>query len=150
MSKPTKTQKRRLSALWHALKFLAGKEANTAARDLLKDGESFDVRLDVSGMVGNVEINERIAGTLSIGHEQTKASAATPDYVGVVAHLLEQMPGTRREALLTELPKHYTANGSLPEVTDERTSQAKSLLEQLRSRKTTTARGAVHFARTEG
>ena len=61
-----------------------------------------------------------------------------------------QIPKEDREALLAELPKHFTANGVLPEVTDERTSQAKSLLEQLRSRKTVTARGAVHFARREG
>lgn len=133
------------SAVWHSLKYVAGKNANSAARDLLIAGETIDVRLSVEGTVGEKIVAETVIGQLQVGHDEPTSTSTTPDQDHLVALLLERMPKTKSDELLATLPATYTQLGTLPEVSDEKRNQAKALLEQLRSRTPSTRRGTVRF-----
>lgn len=136
---------RERSIAWHSLKYVAGKNANDAARDLLIPGETVDVRLSVEGTVGETVVAETVIGQLQVGHDEPTSKSTTPDQDHLVALLLERMPKTKSDEVLATLPATYTQLGTLPEVSDEKLSQAKALLEQLRSRTPSTRRGGVRF-----
>lgn len=138
-------QARLWSFVWHAVKFLSGKNANDAARDLLVAGESIPVRLTIVGTVGDEAVEDHFAGNVEVAHDENTSRPSTPDYEGLVGLLLETMPKTRSDELLATLPAKYTELGALPEVSDEKRKQAKGLLEQLRSRTPSTRRGAVRY-----
>lgn len=138
-------QARLWSFVWHALKYIAGKGANEAARDLLTAGESMPVRLTITGTVGDQAVEEHFSGNVDVAHDETTSKPVTPDQNHLVALLLETMPKTRSDELLATLPKTYTETGALPEVSDEKLKQAKALLEQLRSRTPATRKGAVRY-----
>lgn len=140
----TEAGKRRLSVAWHSIASIAKKYANKAARNLLSPG-SHEVRLSVEGSVDGEIFSDHFAGELQIGGDE-KTSTSSVDQVGLVALLLDNMPKTRSEKILLELPAEFTKlGGKLPEVSDERRHQAEALLAHIRSREEKPKRGAVRF-----
>lgn len=143
----TPAQRRAYAQLWHALKYVAGKECGDATRAQLLPG-STRVALSIRGSVGRQKVSASITGQLLVNHDQQKATSTTPDYLSVIGRMLEGMAKTKRDALLTALADEYSERGEVW-CSDDRRKEAKELLEKLRSRRQTTARGSVRFQRPE-
>ena len=138
-----KAAQRRQAILWSALKKLGGKEAD---RDLLEDGGDHSVSVLIDASVDGQPVEETRFGRLKIGHEHATQSATAPNMPQLVGLLLGKLSGPTREKLLDELPGQFLKAGELPDPGEELTKSAKKLLQQLRSKKTGTAKGQVVFA----
>jgi hypothetical protein len=121
------------AVLLAAIAKIASKESR---RELLVEGKAHQVDLRISGTVdGETFKGEKFGGILTVGHEstQSKSSAAPPNEV--VAYFLGAMSAAARKRLLAELPRQFLdAGGKLPEIDEDRLTEAKTLLERLRSR----------------
>lgn len=140
-------QRRNLSVVAHALKHLTGKITGKAARDLLEDGQQYDVTLTIDATVGGQDLpRQKFAGELTVGHDEKTSSNENPDPAHVLALALELMPKTKRRQLLDNLPRQFTAEGKqLPACDESLHKEAEGLLKQLRGRKEKTRRGGVAF-----
>lgn len=150
--KPTARRKANIpetvkAKVWHALKFLAGKETGKAARDVLADGEASEMSVRVEAVVGGREYSEQIVGQLQVGRDETTSRSAL-DEAGLVANFLALVPKTRHATIEEDWPAHVTEHNGLPEVTDEERNRAEQLLKRLRSRTESPRRGSVRFQRT--
>jgi hypothetical protein len=129
------------SIAWHALAKVAAKEGS---RDDLQPGSSHVCRLSVNGDIDGREFDESFEAILSVGHDTTKASSATPELPLLVANILAKLNAATRESVLRDLPEVFAANGGkLPAVDAAITGAAESMLQRLRAKSTVTARGAV-------
>lgn len=128
-------------ALWSALGYIAGKEAD---RDALADGSLTTIDLTVSGSIDGLPVAERITGRLTVGHSTEKASSSTPNVSHIIAALLSKLNKATRAKVLAEIPADYAAGGqSLPELSVGDVADAENLLAALRQTKRVTARGPV-------
>jgi hypothetical protein len=119
-------------------------------RELLGIG-AYAVSLRLSGTVDGIAFRgERIDGRLAIDPDTERSSSVAAPQGELVAHLLGLLPRTKRNALLAGLPDEFLANGGkLPEADPEIVEAAETLLDRLRSRRTTTATGAVSWSYSE-
>lgn len=132
------------TVVWQALAKLADKESS---RDVLPDGAAYVVEGVFSGEVDGQAVSLDVEGKLCVGHESVQASSIAPCAAHVLALALEQIPKTRRGQILDILPKQFSELGELPPVSHDLVDSAEALLTSLRSRKTVTRRGTVHFSR---
>lgn len=139
---PKVGRKMAIASLWGALQYQAKK---LFSRDELRAGASTPVDLRIVGIVGGQVVDETVAGSLTVGHETEKASNTAVPTTAIVAYLLEQLPATRREWLLENLPSIFQAAGKLELGDDSYRETADLLLKQLRAKSTKTSRGAVRF-----
>ena len=119
-------------------------------RELLSVG-AYQVILRLSGTVDGLAFRgQKIEGRLAIAPDTERSSSFAAPQGDLVAYLLGQMPSTRRKAILAGLPDEFlAAGGKLPECDAELIEAAETLLERLRSRRTTTAAGAVSWSFAE-
>jgi len=131
-----------LSAVWHALEKLAGKEKR---REALADGAAYPLNLAIAGEVAGQPIDRlRIAGKLTVGHEQTRSSSTAPAAGHVLALVLAMLNQATREKILRELPETFAAAGGvLPEADQAIVEAANGLFARLRAKIETTAKGPV-------
>jgi hypothetical protein len=142
---------------WHALLKTADKEA---VRDDLAPGSSHCVNLTVAGDVDGQSFERSISAVLSVGHDSTRATSATPAADRVIASILAKLNERTREAILRDLPEDFAANDcSLPDVAPELAVKAAAMLSRLRAKKPIDVRGSVscryslvddHFADAAG
>jgi hypothetical protein len=126
---------------WHALLKTSDKEA---CRDDLIAGESHLVNLCVSGDVDGQAFAEQMRAVVSVGHDSTRASSATPDLGHLIGAILSKLNEATREAILRDLPEQYAAAGcQLPEVSQEIADKTDAMLKRLRAKRTINVRGSV-------
>lgn len=126
---------------WHTLLKTADKEA---CRDNLIAGESHVVNLSVTGDVDGQTFSEHMRAVVTVGHDTTRASSATPDLGHLIGAILSKLNEATREAILRDLPEQYAAAGcQLPEVSQEIADKTDAMLKRLRAKRTTNVRGSV-------
>lgn len=130
-----------LAIAWVTLERVSVKEGS---RDRLSAGATHDVDIRIAGSVDGLPFEQSIAALLTIGHDQVKATSATPDQAQLLAYLLSKLNGTTREKLLRELPEQFAEAGDrLPDVDSVLVEAAAVMLKRLRGKKSIQARGPV-------
>lgn len=132
---------RRRSVLLSALAYLAKKEAD---RDHLTAGNT-RVQGVVTATIGRACVEYAFSGELLVGEDQSSASSSAPDPAHVCALLLKRLPEQKRWGALEKIANDFAVKGQLPDVEPEMIEAVKKVLARLRSRVTTTKRGAVTF-----
>lgn len=132
---------RRRSVLLSALAYLAKKEAD---RDHLTPGAT-RVQGVVTATIGRACVEYGFSGELLVGEDQSSASSSAPDPAHVCALLLMRLPSQKRWGALEKIANDFAAKGQLPDVDPQLVESVKQVLTRLRSRVTTSKRGAVTF-----
>jgi len=130
------------SATYHALKAHAAKEAD---RDLLEDGQAYDLEIEITSRCSGAAIQEELAGVLTVGHETQVAGSTGANVAHLVAHLLDQLPKAKRLQMLDALPEKFEKSGKLPDVDPTDLKAVERMLKRMRHRTTQTKRGAVSY-----
>ena len=135
----------RSSAMWCALAYLGGKRGD---RDLLKEGSSTAITLEITGKVGRSSVRESIAGSLDIGKQQRTASSTGADADELLALVLKQVGDDHAQAALLErIAQEFASNaGMLPTANAAAVARVQAWRKRLRSAFTITKRGALTFA----
>lgn len=129
------------AAVWEAVGKIAGKESR---RDDIPDGSAHKIELYLAAKIDGQIYRQGFTANLTVGHGSTRAASSLPNMGEVLGHVLAQLNGATREAVLAKLPEIYAANdGKLPEVPAEIAAAADGMLEKLRASKTQTVRGPV-------
>lgn len=129
------------AAVWFALAKTADKEAN---RDDLPAGSAHDVRLRITGEVDGNPVDQSIAAILTVGHDSTRATSATPAVDRLIGSILAKLNTATREAVLRELPEQFEAAGCvLPEVPADVVEKTATMLKRLRAKQSQAVRGPV-------
>lgn len=118
------------AVLWAVLEKAAEKKGR---RDPLRAGQSYPVRLTVSGEIAGREVSWPIAGTLAVGHPGVRAQTSSPTAAALAAYFLGCLSARHREAILRKLPALFAKLGGLPEAPPAVVEMAQSLCKQLRS-----------------
>ena len=126
--------------LFAALAKVAAGEGN---RDALRAGARHEVSLHLTGDVDGRPVHRRIAAVVSVGHDQERATSATPDQPRLIAAILSKLNPATRRCILADLPREYEAAGELPAVDPELEEHVGDMLKRLRSKKQIIARGPV-------
>ncbi len=130
-----------LAAAWAAVEKVAAKEGG---RDDLTPGASHVVHLTVAGDVDGTPLEQSFSGVLTVGHDQRRATSATPAQPRLVAAILAKLNQVTRNRVLRELPAEFAASGGLLPVADEQlVTEAEEMLRKLRAEHEVVARGAV-------
>ncbi len=131
------------NVLWMALGVFGGKYGQ---RDLLQAGARHEVALSIAGSIDDAWIETSLEGRLLVNHDQQSASSTNPNYVRLVALLLEAVPDSRRHALIGQIAEKLAITGELPQPGDPGLEMvAEAFLARLRQKKTITKRGSVRF-----
>lgn len=126
---------------WHALLKVADKES---VRDDLAPGSLHSIDMAVSGSIDGEDFEQHIAATMTVGHDSTRATSATPALAEVVGAILAKLNTATREAILRDLPEQFAAAGcQLPEVPSDIAEKAAAMLVRLRAKKSVDVRGPV-------
>lgn len=130
------------AAVWESIGKIAGKENR---RDDIPDGFAGKVELYIAARIDNGPVyRQNFAGQISVGHASQRATSSLPNMGEVIGHILAQLNGATREAILRDLPAIYAANnGELPAVPKEIEEAAEGLLGKLRATKQIDVRGSV-------
>lgn len=132
-----------LNVLYFALAKYGG---NAGDRDNLAAGASYPVDLQVRGTAAGQEVDEAIAGQLTVGHNGSQKNTDTVDTVRLVAILLDQIGPRKRVALIERLEAHYLQDSDVPDPEDERSApSAELLVATLSTTGRTPKRGPVAF-----
>lgn len=109
-------------------------------RDELPDGSEFDCEVTLLARVDGEEYRYYAAGRLAVGHPSQRAG--TVDSAGLLGWILEQVPDSHREPMIDRLLEVYEADGEFP-VSKASHDKATKVLQRMRARNQTTARGSV-------
>ena len=136
--------KEQRAAIFHALAKFSAKESESLRGDLVA-GEGYAVSLQISATVNGGESEELAAHcSLSVGHDNTRASSTTPDVNHLVAAILAKLNAVTRQAILRDLPEEFAKNDNqLPNVGKSAIDEAAAMLVRLRAKKEQTVRGSV-------
>ena len=111
---------------------------------LLAEGSRHEVDLQLSGHVDGRWLNKRVGATVTIGHDQTKSTSATPQLAHLVAYILGKLNNQTRMRVLNDLPDEFAANDCvLPDAEESCVLLSAKLLKKLRSKKQIRARRAI-------
>ena len=111
-------------------------------RDQLVDGEAYTLQGSVAGTINGQPFSMPIDSTLTVGHESTRASSWTPDYVDILAVVLGKLNTATREAVMGEILDDYASDGCLSPK-EEYHEMVDAFLSHMRQHKQITQRGAV-------
>lgn len=111
-------------------------------RDELADGAAYRVACDVTGTVNDVPFRLPIATTLTVGHEQMRASSVTPGVPNIIAAILGKLNTRTRESVVQQILDEYAASGDIS-CDDHMLEMVDIFLAGLRQQKMTVARGPV-------
>ena len=129
------------TALWAALSRVADKEAN---RDDLPAGSAYIVNLLVTGEIDGQPIEQALSAVLTVGHDSTRATSATPAVDRLIGSILAKLNTVTREAILRELPEQFEAAGCVPpEVPADVVEKTAGMLKRLRAKQSQAVRGSV-------
>ena len=106
-------------------------------RNILDEGKSHDVKLEIVGIVDRVTVSQSVSGKLTVGVTNPTGSTIKPDQKTLLAALIEELPKTRLEKLMKEFDK------GIPEPSSESVKSAELILSKL-SKKAARA-GSVKF-----
>lgn len=135
------------AVLFAALANVAAKEGD---RDALADGAAHEVEIRVDAKIDGAKVALSEQGQLTVGYSSESSSSSGAPAEHVLALALAELAKTKksRDAWLENLPHAFElAGGKLPAADPELLSACARLFERLRSRKTITKRGSVHFKR---
>jgi hypothetical protein len=112
--------------------------------ELLPEGSQHVISLTVSGDIDGQAFFQSFNSQLTIGHDHTKATSATPQQPQLLGYILGKLNQKTRDKILREIPEDFTNNDCvLPEVSQQLLTSASEFLKQLRSHKTVNARRSV-------
>lgn len=114
-------------------------------RDLLFGGASYDVDLEITGKVAGRKISETVTGLLLVGEDQSRNSSSACDQAELLAVVANALDKPTRDRLFKRLRETFRETERLPPIDSHTVAEAKALLDELRSTKTTTVRGNVTF-----
>lgn len=139
---PDLTSKFDLSPIvWAALNRVASKEVK---HDSIEQGSEHEVQLSLIGQVDGMPFRQSLSTTVTVGHDQEKATSATPDQPRLLAFILSKLNEATRKRLLEDIPSEFSTHGEqLPDVDEALIQDAKSMLGKLRNKKTIRARAAI-------
>lgn len=122
-----------------ALGFAAKAADKEFDRDSLPDGYDASVSLTLIASVDGEDYRQDLSGKLSVGHPSSRAG--TLDAGEWVAWMLCQVPDEARQRILGESLTVY--DGSFPNVDKAVYDQVKKVMQAMRARNETVARGSV-------
>ena len=99
---PEKTDTKLSAAAWAAIGKIASKQN---WRDGLAPGARHEVELSLSALVDGEPFEQDIAAVLTVGHDQQKATSATPNQSQLVAAILAKLNRATRQKVLREFQK---------------------------------------------
>lgn len=111
-------------------------------RDDLEDGGSYVVDASLVGTVNGVGFDLPIKTTLTVGHESTKASSATPAVPSIIAAILGKLNTVTREKVVQDILSEFAESGDIT-AEPHMVAMVDIFLAGLRQQKQTTVRGAV-------
>lgn len=117
-----------LSALWHALGKLGDLHG---VRSHLKDNTRYRVDGRFVGRVAGYEIDEPISCMVIVSGTTSAASSTSAPKAELVAHLLSEIPATRRQEVQDLLAAYYAEHHELPELDKPAVESAKLWLKRL-------------------
>jgi len=129
------------AACWAVLESIAKKQCR---RDALIAGSEYDITLRIAGEIKTKPFAAEAEAHLVVNHDRTRLKSHEPPMAHLIGHLLSLMSRPKREALLRELPKTFSAaDNRLPDVDAGLIDAAQKLLEQLRAKIQQQVRGSL-------
>jgi hypothetical protein len=127
--------------LWGALGYLAGKRSN---RDLLADGCSHHVTIDIVGKIDRSKVDTEVNGFLEVGHPQPSSSSEYLPMETVIAVILQELDAPAQERLMLRIRKAWEEQGEL-QAGPALTERVKAWLKTLKRSIATQRRGNLIF-----
>lgn len=134
-----------VSAAWHAVGKIAGKSAR---RELLEGPAVCKVDLVVAGTVAGQHVELPCVGELKVNPDGVRISNCNPPPNEVLGLMLARLAPRVRASLIAQTLAHFTEHHELPAFEPKFAEQAKSFMEQLRTRVEVPNKGTVVFVAT--
>lgn len=122
-------QQQREAVFWHALKSIAGKQAE---RSNLPAGEKVGLALTINGQLAGAEVARVVQCRASIGHPGTKPNSAAVDPAKLLAYLLSQLGPRKRLQMVDQVLRAHAA-GEFDQLDEALVETCEQTLKQLRT-----------------